>query len=174
MKITEIWRKIEEFDYEVSNLGRIRNLRTGRIRKYSKNNKGYYHVSLWNKQKRKDYLVHRLVARAFPEICGEWFEGCDINHKNCITTDCRAINLETCTTQYNVTYNGARQKCGKKLLNRSDESKPVTQYTLKGVLVATYSSIAEAARQMEIFKGNIWKCCKGIYKQTGGYIWKYA
>lgn len=41
--------------------------------------------------------IHRLVAKAFPEICGEWFEGCHIHHKNHIKTDNNAWNLVVVT-----------------------------------------------------------------------------
>ena len=47
-------------DYEVSNLGNVRNIKTGRILK-PRNNDGYYRVLLNNKNKR----IHRLVALTF-------------------------------------------------------------------------------------------------------------
>lgn len=28
--------------------------------------------------------------------------------------------------------------------------------------------------QLNLFDSNIAKCCKGKYKKTGGYHWKYA
>ena len=41
------------------------------------------------------------------------------------------------------------------------------------VFVAEYPSAAEAERQTGIFNTAILQCCKGRYKQAGGYIWKY-
>ena len=48
----------------------------------------------------------------------------------------------------------------------------VDQYSLNGIFIATYPSIAEAGRVVNIDSGNIGKCIKGIYKQSGGYVWR--
>jgi hypothetical protein len=61
----EEFRKIEGYDnYSVSNLGNVRNNKTGRILKAS-NIKGYYYVKLCKEQTKKIFLVHRLLAVAF-------------------------------------------------------------------------------------------------------------
>lgn len=58
--------------YEVSTLGRVRNIDTGQVLKpwkgYGKNGKYYLKVSLYDRGERKCYFVHRLVAFAFFEI----------------------------------------------------------------------------------------------------------
>ena len=59
----EIWKKVLGHpNYSVSNTGKIRNDKTGRILKPSMVN-GYFYVAL-NKKK---YKIHRLVATAFVE-----------------------------------------------------------------------------------------------------------
>jgi len=50
--------------------------------------------------------------------------------------------------------------------------KPVEQYTLDGVLVKTWSSASEAARELGISNGNISTCCNGKRENAGGFIWK--
>ena len=62
----EEWRPLKRSKgyYEVSNLGRVRNARTGRIRKVSKNCNGVSIVSLAGYCKRT-YSVARLVAETF-------------------------------------------------------------------------------------------------------------
>jgi len=50
--------------------------------------------------------------------------------------------------------------------------KPVEQFSLEGELIATYPSLSEAKRQTGI--ANIIKCIKGIYKTSGGFIWRYV
>lgn len=40
----------------------------------------YRYVSLWDNNKEKKCYVHIIVAKAYPEICGEWFEGCAVHH----------------------------------------------------------------------------------------------
>lgn len=42
----------------------------------------------------KTYPVSKLVAMVFPEICGEWFEGCEVDHINTNSKDNRAENLK--------------------------------------------------------------------------------
>lgn len=62
----EEWRpvKYSRGYYEVSNLGRVRNRRTGRIRKLCPNQSGTMIVKLAGYQN-KTYSVARLVAEAF-------------------------------------------------------------------------------------------------------------
>ena len=54
---------------------------------------GYCKVGLCSGGKQKLISVHRLVAFAFPEICGEYFEGSEIDHISTIKTDNRPENL---------------------------------------------------------------------------------
>ena len=101
----EIWRKIDGFDdYSVSTLGRIRNDKTGPIRKLQTYTKGYYSVRL----NRKNLLVHRLVAKAFvdnPERKPV------VDHLNGDRKDNRAENLRWVTTSENLLGYGHEQRC---------------------------------------------------------------
>jgi len=61
----ETWRKIEDYDnYSVSDLGHIRNDKTGIIKKLVMRN-GYYSVLLYDNGNRKNVNIHRIVANAF-------------------------------------------------------------------------------------------------------------
>lgn len=73
-KDTEIWKQIivDEIatDYEISNLGRVRNIRTGRMLKLVRNESGVLKVNVMylgrNKQHiRAQLYIHRLVAEYF-------------------------------------------------------------------------------------------------------------
>lgn len=77
-----------EKNYEVNNRGEIYSLdyrHSGEKHllkpfRAHKNNK-YLFVNLWKDGKMsKNIPVHQIVAFAFPEICGEWFEGAVVNH----------------------------------------------------------------------------------------------
>lgn len=111
----EIWKEITGYEgyYQVSNLGRVmgktRNvpsynqyelftkLINGQILKQSRTSAGYYMVTL-NRNKRKIFLVHRLVAHAFlPNKDNKQ----TINHINGIKTDNRVENLEWATYSEN-------------------------------------------------------------------------
>lgn len=60
------WKQIEDYDYEVSNEGDVRNKKTGQILKRREHN-GYSRLVLCKQGIRKDYLIHRLVLFAFKE-----------------------------------------------------------------------------------------------------------
>ena len=59
----EVWKEVKDYpSYEVSNYGRVRNVKTGLIRKAYKSNNGYACITLHGKFTK---TVHRLVANAF-------------------------------------------------------------------------------------------------------------
>ena len=61
--INEEWRSISGFiNYQISNIGRIRNVRTGRILKPRQDKDGYLLIDLCENNIRKTSKVHRLVA----------------------------------------------------------------------------------------------------------------
>lgn len=64
--MNEIWKDVKDFpSYEVSNLGNVRNKKTKRVLKQYQKKGGYMNVRLSKNNKKKDFLVHRLVAAAF-------------------------------------------------------------------------------------------------------------
>lgn len=64
--MTEEWRAVAAIPvYEVSNLGRVRNTRSGRILKPKITRQGYHEVRLAQGGKSYHSRVHRLVCEAF-------------------------------------------------------------------------------------------------------------
>ena len=64
----EYFRAVSVFtNYEVSNVGRVRNSKTGRILKPNARKDGYLDVTLSKEGATRRYLIHRLVAAAFLE-----------------------------------------------------------------------------------------------------------
>ena len=176
----EVWKTIYE-TYRVSNLGKVeslpRYLKTnytshnyiprklkGRILKPILMNNGYYHVRIKGKQ----YLIHRLVAKAFiPNSNNLPF----VNHidgnklNNCVD------NLEWCTARENVqhAYNmGLNHKCGEHCFARK-----VLQFDLEGHLIKSWNCIMDIERNIGINHRHISDVCKNKRKKCGGYIWKY-
>lgn len=189
MTMEEIWKPIKGYDgiYEVSSLGRVRSLdrmvpalcrqngnivdyfRKGRIIKQQpiNNGEGYMVVSLTDADhKRKTCLVHRLVATAF--VPG-YFDGADVNHKDENPTNNTPDNLEWCDRQYNINYGTGKWR------RHKFNARQVQQLTMDGKPVATFPTIAEAARKTGIDASNIQCCLKGKrgQYQAGGYRWKH-
>ena len=88
----EQWLPCREFPaYEVSNTGKIRNAKTGRILKTYINERGYETVCLRRDFKQYNVKVHRLIADAF---CEQYYEGLDVTHADRNRSNNHADNLE--------------------------------------------------------------------------------
>lgn len=185
----EIWKDIEGYEgiYQVSNLGRVRSLdrivpalchKTGTIVDYHRKGcilrqrkvfGGYLAVSFTvaDTGKHESQFVHRLVARAF--VPG-YREDLDVNHKDEDKTNNRADNLEWVTRQENINYGTGKWR------RRKYNARRVQQLTMDGKPVATFPTIAEAARQTGIDASSICGCLRGKrgQHQAGGYRWKYT
>lgn len=162
----EIWKQIVESDkpYEVSNLGRVRNARTGKILTPRLTTTGYHRVHISTPQGRTDFYIHRLVAEAFCEHP----DGCDVvNHRDNNPANNKASNLEWITQKQNVEYAQAQ----KRMPNWPDK-KPVTGY--KDGVIYNYESIIAAAKDLGLHSSDISKCCRGLRSDLHGYTWSYS
>lgn len=103
----EVWRDVDGYDgmYQVSDLGRVRSLKFGKVRvlRPNKNKDGYLQVALCKDGKQKSFYVHRLVANAF--ISNDDKYKTQINHRDECKQNNKVSNLEYCTHKYNSTYN---------------------------------------------------------------------
>ena len=191
--MNEIWRDIKGYEglYQVSSLGRIKSLpryeighngkkhsniffRKGGMLKPNDRGNGYLHFVLSKNGKQKTFYIHRLVGMAFQDICGEWFDGAVINHKDENPLNNAASNLEWCSRSYNTKYGNSMNKMlSSRNKNQMCSEKQVIQLTLDGEFVAEYKSIAEAGRQNGINIGNIGSVCRGERKSSGGFLWQY-
>ena len=106
----ECWKDTDGFpNYQVSNHGRVKNNRTGKILKPYQT-RGYLRVSIYNESGRKCKLVHRLVAEAF---LPNPHRKPAVNHINGCKTDARVCNLEWVSASENMSHahsNGLRPK----------------------------------------------------------------
>ena len=52
-------------------------------------------------------------------------------------------------------------------------ARKVTQYSLQGDFIKTWDCMSEAGRELGISNHNIYSCCKGNRRTSGGFIWRY-
>ena len=167
----EEWRPVVGFEetYEVSNHGRIRALRTynqhraGRLKRPTRHPQGYLAAWLEDRGRRRQVLVHRLVATAFIGAIGD---GSEINHKDGDKRNNRVSNLEIVTRSENIRH---AMKTG--LMRLNGEDNPAAKLTAEQVrqIRATYTSGGKGytafAREFgvsrevirDIIKGRTWK-----------------
>lgn len=181
----EIWKDIENYEglYQVSNLGKVKNVKTQKILKNytSKQDRGYLKVSLYSNSKAKNFKIHRLVAKAF---IPNQYNYPQVNHidgnkqNNCVK------NLEWCNNSHNMkeayklglvkpTHSG----CFKKGEHKKQEI-PINQFDLNGNFVKTWPSFTKAEKffrpNSKSISTNIYGVLTNRQKTAYGYIWKYV
>jgi hypothetical protein len=78
-------------NYEVSNYGRVTNVRTGRdLKPYPDKRTGILRVAIYNNGSRKDVQLKRLVAECYFLNYNGVIE---VSHKNGNKSDCSVLNL---------------------------------------------------------------------------------
>lgn len=177
----ETWKDVKGFEglYEVSDLGRIRSL--GRVVP-SKNGStqkkrvriltqevtvdGYCRIRLYDKNgKSWHYQVHRIVMEAFVG-----HSDLQVNHKNEIKSDNRVVNLEYLTPKANCNYGKRNEKISEKMIGVN--SRGVVQMKKDGGIITTFPSRMDAAEKTKVNATNIGRCCAGLRKSAGGFLWR--
>lgn len=172
----EEWRFIVGYEglYMVSNYGRVKRLWKTKeviIKGHKNGPTTHQFVQLCQGGITKKHYIHRLVAFAFPEICGEWFEGAECNHVDENPENNCAWNLEWVTHKYNNAY-GTKGEKHSKIMSK----QPVVQYDLNGnVIRDDWPSAERAGKELKLNPNHIRNCCKNMYgyKTCGGFKWAF-
>jgi hypothetical protein len=173
----EEWKDVVGYEciYEVSDLGQVRNKKSGKILKHDDNGTGYLMLGL-NHYGRKMFLVHRLVAIAHIPNPNNLPE---VNHKDGKKYNCFKSNLEWCTHKENIDHCDRVLGFNRRMINKDKigalnwNSKSVDQFDMEDNFIASYGSTTEAYRATGVDFSSIQKVCLGQRVMAGGFKWKY-
>lgn len=163
MSVFETFVKIDGFEkYEVSNLGKVRNIKSGRILKPQLTKKGYLKHPLYGHDKQKKLFLHRIIAIAFIDNPGKKPQ---VNHidENKLNNDLR--NLEWCTVRENAIHGTRVKRIAEK------QSIKVIQLDLNDNVLNEFESMAQAEQKTGASASHISSCCNGKRKSAGGFKW---
>lgn len=164
MSVFETFVKIEGFEnYEVSNLSKVRNIKSGRILKPHLNRDGYLMLGLYENNKQKHLFLHRIVATAFMD--NPEGKPC-VNHidENKLNND--LSNLEWCTARENNIHGTRIKRVAEKLF------KKVVQLDLNDNVLKIFESMVQAEQETGVSRRSISNCCSGRSKSAGGFKWR--
>jgi len=184
----EIWKDVVGYEgyYKISNLGNVKNLKTGKIN--IPKSKGYQTVTLYKDGVKKITTIHRLVAKAFIPNPNNY----DIvNHKDETKNNNRADNLEWCDEKYNANYGtlqerkratkeniiAREEKIAESILARSilsrRESIGMTQRELARIMDTTVTAISKwENNHVEPSLSNFIKLCEVLGMKLDDFIGK--
>lgn len=175
--INEIWKDVKDFEdkYAISNYGRIKNKLTNHIYKLTNKNGDYFRIILYDKNKSKTCLIHRLVAEIFipnpnnkPQV--DHIDGNKQN--NCVD------NLRWVTNLENIKHNIETNKfyyVGYHNKNKVNKKGKIIQFDKNMNKINSYINSGVASEMTGVCSRNILHCAnhKEGRKQAGGYIWLY-
>ena len=93
-------------------------------------------------------------------------------NKTCINSTC--LNKQNHTGGYIFKYiEDTNIDFSKKIIINKNIGRNVGQYDLDMNLLKIHNSIADASRNINIHKNNIWAVIHNFTKTSGGFIWKY-
>lgn len=171
--VFECWRPVRGYTglYLVSDLGRVKNQKTGRLLKIKTKKNGYQEVSLAKDRKMRTFLLHKVVWEAFKY---DRPKGWHIDHLDFDRTNNCIYNLLVRPAATNI---ARRSEEGKRIrieTNKKRWSKKTLQFSLDGSFIKEWPSAAEIERQTGFCCVAIQNNCRGITKSSCGYIWRYA
>jgi hypothetical protein len=176
----EEWRPVVGYEdsYEVSNFGEVMGIdrwvpsihgerfKKGVVKNKKTDKDGYFRVYLSKSSKKKQYMVHRIVAQAFIENS---INHPVVNHIDGNKQNNTEENLEWCTRSHNDLH---AFRLGLRVPTDGGTSKAVYKLDKETMaILGKYPSLTEAGRQTGLTTQAISMAVTGKTKQSGGYKW---
>lgn len=169
--------------YSITPAGEIFSKCDGRKMTISKGPRGYQIIRLKNpqfsrnKDGRKTYKVHRLVAMFY---LPNYSESLQVNHKDGDKGDNKVENLEMVTNHQNVLHawkfldeEGKRRRLLAERNNVVFRDRRVVVEQLKdGKVIAMYPTISCAAMAVNGFRSSLWNCLDKSNRTYKGFHWR--
>lgn len=155
-------------NYIISENGSVTNIRSGRVLKQNKNQKGYLQTQLSNKGISKTKTIHRMVFETFK---GRIKKGFEINHIDGNKDNNNLYNLEQVTKKENMVK---AVEIG--LIKKGKEcplSTPVKMINvITNEVLSEFGSINIASKKTGISSSSISSVSSGKRLTAGGYKWE--
>lgn len=167
----EIWKEIPgtEGQYQISNYGKVRTVKTGRVLTPAIDERGYERVCLFKYDRERRYKVHRLVAITFipnPDNKPQ------VNHKDGNKRNNSVDNLEWVTNEENMRHaNAAGLREGHQRFCDSRKKRIIATHIESGEEVV-FDSILAAKKA--IGTNHIQEVLRGLRYEAKGYTFRYA
>lgn len=169
VKVLEEWKEIPKTDnkYIISNLGRVKSIKSNKILAQIINHRGYLKVAHFSKS------VHKLQALAFIDNIENKEP---VNHKFPDKTLNIPSNLEWMTNQENIQHsikyrifisgstNGIAPRKGKK----------VHQLSMDGTIIKEWDKMIDINEPKGVSTVCVSLVCRGKQPSHKGFIWRYA
>lgn len=162
----EEWKPIEGYEgrYEVSNYGRVKSLKTNDLISQRIDKNGYYQLKLHKDGKARNYLVHRLVAKAFIPNPNNFPI---INHIDINPLNNHVDNLEWCSYKYNLNFKTRNETLSRSL--KLHYFAPIRCIETQKIYESPYELDNEGFNHTFIYS-----CCRCDIECAYGLHWEYA
>lgn len=166
----EFWKEIPFANgtYMVSNLGRVKTAKTGRILQPIVDHRGYERVCLFKTDRDRRYRVHRLVAITFiPNLDNKP----QVNHIDGNKRNNRVSNLEWVTNDENMHHSRSTGLHDGHLRFCESKKKKIIATRIDTGEETLFDSITAAKR--EIGTNHVQEVLRGVRYQAKGYTFRY-